>query len=447
MQAISNTLATQIDGDAHRALLAAHLNKDGVPRLGDDPTYDALHRVLAVGAAANHLDSPLYTLVREGDAWSFGVTSAKEPYFRHEYHPPSMLRNQYEQGGMIQTYTDANGTWLSAFAPVLATDGRVVAIVQADQRFEQFQTEAQWNALRRLLVLGGVLGAMGAVVVRFVGRSAASLSAAHRLLADRHLELTTAYGDLERAQGRLVEAQKMAALGQMVAGVAHELNTPLGIAVTAASQMKNDLALVSKGDLDPDERQEALDALGDASGLILSNLGRSAELVKRFKQLAIEDVVPTASAVRVADELAQTVGALRPLLLEGKVSVSVACPPNLVVKTFPGPLAQVVTNLLSNTVQHAFADKGGTVQLAASLDGDTLVLVCTDDGAGMSEEVRARVFDPFFTTRRGKGGMGLGLHLVHNLVTQVFGGTITCTSGVGRGASFVVRFPVRGAAG
>ena len=259
-------------------------------------------------------------------------------------------------------------------------------------------------------------------------------------------DLQVTIDELKQAQDQLVHAEKLAALGGLVAGVAHEINTPLGIGVTAASYLEQETKRLGS-DLEENRltreglekfRQTAL----ESTQLILRNLMRADKLVKSFKQVAVDQSSEQKRVIDLAVYLQEIMNSLHPSLKRTKHEVEIHCPDGMVLETYPGALYQVVVNLVLNSLLHAFADRPeGTISITARRVAELVVLEYRDDGCGMSEEVRRKIFDPFFTTKRGEGGSGLGLHIVWNLATQVLAGSITCESSPGAGSSFELRFP------
>jgi signal transduction histidine kinase len=264
--------------------------------------------------------------------------------------------------------------------------------------------------------------------------------------------LRVAYGELQgridelrRTQAELIENEKMASLGRLVAGVAHEINTPLGIGVTAASHLEATFVTIERllGNAAPADVSAALASARRCVELVMSNLGKAGQLVKSFKQVAVDQANEVRRRVVVRRYLEEVLASLHPRLKTTPHRVELDCPPDIELDTFPGALYQIAANLILNAVMHAFdGDRGGLIRITAMVQDEVLEMVFADDGKGMTEEVRQRAFEPFFTTRRGAGGTGLGLHLVYNLVTQVLRGAIICVSTPGQGTQFTIRVPL-----
>jgi predicted ATPase/signal transduction histidine kinase len=268
-------------------------------------------------------------------------------------------------------------------------------------------------------------------------------------VAERTRELSDALQDVQAMQHQMVESEKLAALGGLVAGMAHEINTPVGIAVTAASHLVDRTAELRSAWQAGSMKRSTLDhfiaGVEDAGRLILTNLERCNELVQSFKQVAVDQSSEACRTFAVKEYLEDIVRSLRPSLKRAPHLIDVESDAGLSITTYPGALAQVVSNLVMNTVVHAYDDGvSGRIRLVATAHDGGLRLLYSDDGRGIPEEIRQHIFDPFFTTRRAQGGSGLGLHIVYNLVTQRLGGTITVDSTPGEGTHFTIDIPDAG---
>ncbi|AWK87086.1 sensor histidine kinase [Azospirillum thermophilum] len=288
-------------------------------------------------------------------------------------------------------------------------------------------------------------------LVRVSDRLQAQIASANQELERRRQEAETALTRLRDAQEAIVQAEKLASLGALVAGVAHEINTPVGIAVSCASHLadqtvalrrRSEEGQISRGDFD-----RYLTTATDTTDLILANCQRAAQLITAFKQVAVDRASAERRTVRLGAYISEVLTSLQPKLRPAGHTVTVACPPDLVVDSFPGALSQLLTNLVMNALTHAYPDgRPGTLTVTVTVgqpDEETVRLVVADDGCGIPAEHHAAIFEPFFTTRRGSGGSGLGLHIVHNLVAGVLKGTITVASVPGAGTAFTIDFPRR----
>ena len=260
-------------------------------------------------------------------------------------------------------------------------------------------------------------------------------------------EVSAAHARLQETQQQLVQAEKMAALGQLVAGVAHEINTPLGVALTAASFLADETQRIAKGIEAGKLRRAEFDSYAatavDSTTLLLANLSRAADLVQGFKQVAADQTSDERRLFTLDDWIGDLVLSLRPMWQKPGHKLTVDCPEGIRLDNYPGALAQILTNLISNTLVHGFeAGRVGQLGIAVTEpDADSVEIVYTDDGRGIAPDNLPSIFDPFFTTRRAQGSTGLGLHIVYNLVAQRLGGTIRVTSELGAGVRFTLRFP------
>jgi len=265
-------------------------------------------------------------------------------------------------------------------------------------------------------------------------------------VAERTRDLTDTLNQLRDTQAELVHQEKLASLGGLVAGIAHEINTPLGICVTATSHVQGELlhwrAEHAAGKFDAKEIEEMFDELDMTVHILESNTRRGAELVRSFKQIAVDQSSGQRRTFDLAEYLDEIVLSLKPKLKSAHCTVQVDCPAGIGMDSFPGALSQVLTNLIMNALLHAFEGRdGGTIRVHGHADGEDVVLKVADDGVGMAEADLKRFFDPFFTTKRGVGGTGLGAHIVFNQVTSVLGGTIRVTSAPGEGLQVRIRLP------
>ncbi len=258
----------------------------------------------------------------------------------------------------------------------------------------------------------------------------------------------TALADLRQTQDDLIQYEKLASLGQLVAGVAHEINTPVGIALTTASSMSSEAQQfadsAASGKLLRSEFERFVARITEGSSLLQSNLNRAAELVYSFKQVAVDQTSGERRSFPLDSWLNELLTSLGPVIRKTGHDVSIHCPEGLVMDTYPGALAQVLTNLIMNAVSHAYDedDSGQMVLRIEELRRGWLRFTFADDGKGIPPENHERVFEPFFTTGRAHGSTGLGLHIVYNLVTNSLHGKIDLDSEPGKGTQFIIDLPV-----
>ena len=265
-------------------------------------------------------------------------------------------------------------------------------------------------------------------------------------VSDRTRDLEQALEQLMRAQKEMVESEKLASLGRIVAGVAHELNTPIGNAMTVASTISDGLRPLIEEYKAGNVRRSTLAAVaGSDTGIsiLLRNLERAAHMIGNFKQVAVDQTSEQRRPFDLATVTTEVLSTITPAIRKAGNTLTTHLAPDLMCDSFPGPYGQVLTNLVMNCVLHAFPQgRPGTIVITTeAVDAHSVRLRVDDDGQGMSEEVRQKVFDPFFTTRMGTGGTGLGMNIVQGFVTRVLGGSIRVDSAPGKGAHFVIEFP------
>ncbi|UXH80454.1 sensor histidine kinase [Roseateles amylovorans] len=268
-------------------------------------------------------------------------------------------------------------------------------------------------------------------------------------LTSTNAELTQALANLKTAQRELVESEKLASLGRLVAGVAHELNTPLGNALTVVSALEDRWGKIDRmlTDNTPMRRSQLEELVKDTrrgQDILHRNVQKAADLVRDFKQVAIDQTSDTRRDFELAQVVEDVLVMVEPSFKHTPWRIETALQPDLRMSSYPGALGQVLTNLVMNTLVHAFdgREQGRVLVRCQRVDEDEVELVVEDDGRGMDASVVRRIFDPFFTTKLGKGGSGLGMHIVHNIVNHVLGGTIEVISHPDAGTRMVVRLPV-----
>jgi len=303
------------------------------------------------------------------------------------------------------------------------------AHVTTEQALESSRTTLRWS-------LGGFgAGLLGSAIAFFV------------LVRRNVLDPTKqAFDELDEATDRLVQAERMAALGGLVAGVAHEINTPVGVSLTCATTLQESTRDIQRkladGAIRKQDMTAYLETAAECSELITSNAQRAATLIQSFKQIAVDQTSEARRVFLLRPYIDEVLLSLRPNLKRTAMVVTVDCPGDIRMDTFPGPLSQVLTNLIMNAVTHAFDEgQAGNVTIEVQARDDNIVMAVRDNGRGIPPEHLTRVFDPFFTTRRGSGGTGLGLNIVYNIVTQTLGGDIRLRSTLDSGSEFTLTVP------
>ena len=266
-------------------------------------------------------------------------------------------------------------------------------------------------------------------------------------LRDANIALQQNIQHLKEAQGQLVESEKMAALGGLVAGIAHEINTPVGIGVTAASHLAQKITsfeqLVTSGAVKRADLSKHMCTCKETCQMILTNLQRAADLIRSFKLVAVDQSSQQKRSFDVKEYIGEILLSLRPQLNKTQHTVEVNCPDNLTINSYPGAFSQILTNFILNSLIHGFEEKPkGKIEIDITQENGALSLAYHDDGKGIPQEALPKIFEPFYTTKRGHGGSGLGLHVAYNLVTQTLGGRIRCESLPYKRTSFVLELPL-----
>ena len=249
----------------------------------------------------------------------------------------------------------------------------------------------------------------------------------------RTKELSNTVEALKNAQSELIEAEKMISLGKLVAGVAHEINTPIGVSVTAASIIKDSTEEINlqlqKNEITKSALISCMNRIGGSSEILSTNLQRASELIADFKETAVAKSDEQKTELNLPSYIQQVINSLRPDDVDQHIKVSVEQGIDYQVFQDEAAISRIITNLYNNSVRHGFeAREFGEITIEFEDHNEFVKVIFSDNGRGISEEVLPNIFEPFFTTKRGKGGTGLGMHLVYNLVTQCLDGSIVCQS-------------------
>lgn len=265
-------------------------------------------------------------------------------------------------------------------------------------------------------------------------------------LINSNAELESSIRELKEAQKQLIESEKMASLGGLVAGVAHEINTPVGIGLTAATHF-----LELNKDIDNKYQQQRmkksdfdsyLSASKEIAELLMRNLERTAELVRSFKQVSVDQSSSQSRVFNVAEYIDEILTSIHHVIKQQQITIKVSCDPDLTINGCPGSFSQIISNLVLNASIHAFPNKEGAIDINVTQANNQLSLMIIDDGNGIKPENLSKIFEPFYTTNRDNGGSGLGLNIVYNIVTNQLHGTINCASEINQGTVFSISFPV-----
>ena len=326
-------------------------------------------------------------------------------------------------------------------------EDRILAEAEALLRQADSSTEALHGGLEQLVQAYGLGIKEQRRLVKLSDRQQSQVSKLNKELAQRTSQAEDALAQLQAAKDQLVQAEKLASLGALVGGVAHEINTPVGVALSCATHLAT-LAgrlqtLYQNDDVGVADFEAFLQQTLRATDLMVDNCHRAAELIGSFKQVAVDRVSAERRTFDLDQKIRETLTSLGPQIKTPGCRVELDCVPGVIIDGYPGMVSQIIGNLVMNSVIHGFGDDGiGSIRIVVSrTDNGDIHLVVADDGKGIPAQNLDRVFDPFFSTKMGQGGSGLGLNIVYNLVTGPLGGRIAVTSAPGQGTQFSIDFP------
>jgi signal transduction histidine kinase len=339
----------------------------------------------------------------------------------------------------------------------------LVKLVQRISRQRDYSSRAELNGIKELDILGEAFNNMLQRTQEHMLRQTEAETEQAKLnlslegkvqqrttaLKEANSELIQTLEKLHQFQRQMVQNEKMASLGDMVAGVAHEVNTPIGLGVTASTMMLDRLSDMRKAFEDKTLKASSLSkfiAEGEENlNIIYRNLNRAAELISSFKQVAVDQSSENNRIFFFNKLMDEILMSMRPKLKKVNHQINIHCADNLVIESKAGPINQIMINLIMNSIIHGFEymDRGQIDIVIESVDESKVSIEFKDNGKGIPEHLCKRIFDPFVTTKRGRGGSGLGMHLVYNLVTQALNGSISVLSEEGQGVQFRILFPVK----
>ncbi|WP_019026647.1 hybrid sensor histidine kinase/response regulator [Colwellia piezophila] len=267
------------------------------------------------------------------------------------------------------------------------------------------------------------------------------------LVKERTQELQNSIENLMATQNQLVESEKMASLGRLVAGVAHELNTPIGISITGASFLQEKLQelkeVFEQGEIRRKDLANFIECAPKSVEIILTNLNRAAEQIANFKLVAVDQTSERKRKINLISYIKKVVNSLSPAINKAHHTIEISGEQSIELNTIPGDISQIITNLVMNSIYHAYEnDQQGLIKVNVQQHNNNIRLTYSDDGNGMAKEMSQMIFEPFVTTKRGSGGSGLGMYIVYNLVSQNLAGKITCVSELEKGTQFIMEFPI-----
>ena len=321
-----------------------------------------------------------------------------------------------------------------------------IQILIEGYRHGEFAAELPEFKFREFVQLAELLADMAAIIDKNQQDLEARVEARTEELAKANAELKSSLETQKSMQTQLVESEKMAQLGGLVAGISHEVNTPIGIGLTAASSMRifvDELQVaIDSGQLTRKRMTELLSQCDECANILMSNLTRSADLISNFKEVAVSQSSTEVTSFNLKVFLGEIIASLRPQTKKYNLDITLNVE-DLMLKSYQGTFAQIFTNFMMNSMRHGFEqEKPHHIVIGTSLSKKHISISYEDDGAGMTKANLDRIFEPFFTTKRGQGGTGLGMHIVYNLVTQKLNGEINIDSKLGEGTKIIIRLPI-----
>ena len=406
-------------------------------------------------------------------AIGFGKAT-KNSFLEYERDAAYRLAQLYQVSGKYDSAYHYQSLYINANDSI-KSDKNIRKMADLQTKFEVAEKQAEVDVLQKkkeiqLIVILGlvliVLLAMGLIMMYYYSlKRSQKLTAAldeRRILLEKQSiklkehqeelvqqkeELQTTLENLQKTQEQLVESEKMAAIGGLVAGVAHEINTPVGIGITAISSLQDDIqrmaGLYEKEEISRKDFKEFIKSSGDVSKLIQKNLERTASLVQSFKQVSTDQITEQQRVFEFKEYLNDILVSLQPKFRGKIIDFKIDCDDKLKLNSYPGVYAQIFTNLLLNSLQHGFPEKDtGTIGIKADINNELLKIQYSDDGAGISKKDLPHIFEPFYTSDQHRG-TGLGLNILYNLVKQKLHGTISCESEPGKGVLFKIEVPIK----
>ena len=324
----------------------------------------------------------------------------------------------------------------------------LVEMAQIAKKIEEGDLNASFASsnIEEIGLLSNVFNKMTDALRSYSKQLELKVQARTQELAKSNRELSESLNELKQTQQKLIESEKLASLGTLVAGVAHEVNTPLGSALGSATLYQDTLSYTSnkykEGSLTEKDFEELLSLGEESSQITVSNLERASELIKSFKRVAVDQSNDHIETFHLFEYVNQVIKSMRPKYKHLGLNTYVVIDETIQIMAPPGTIAQIITNLFTNAIHHGFKNKThGEIRISAQHLNGEITLNFQDDGDGMSPDTLKRVYEPFFTTARGQGGSGLGMHIIYNLVHNSLNGAIEIESALDSGTKVEITFP------
>jgi signal transduction histidine kinase len=379
--------------------------------------------------------------VELGHGISSFVLATKKPQLLNEERYDKLI----EEGAIVDKVGADFTSWIGA--PMISSTNvlhGIIVIQSYDMKVVYSQSDLEVLSFVAIHVANAI---EATVNMRQRTESQLKLATQHRLLQEKNNDLNKMVTQLKVTQKELIQKEKMASLGGLVAGIAHEINTPLGICVTGVSHLQEEYktikSAVENETLTEEDLNFFFEDVEEVLAILQTNTVRGAELVNSFKQVAVDQSSNDVRTINLHHYIHDIILSLRPTLKRSPVDIQVKCHEGLNIDVNAGAISQIISNLLLNSVKHGFEpDQPGKVLIDCYEKKNFMFIKYADNGMGVDEEALKVLFEPFYTTKRGEGGSGLGTHLVYNLVTSALKGKITVQSQLGKGLAYLIKFPI-----
>ncbi|NQY21356.1 MAG: transporter substrate-binding domain-containing protein, partial [Campylobacteraceae bacterium] len=382
------------------------------------------------------------SLVEKGEVYAFVAFSEVAVYNIKKYYPNLKI------SGITEEKFVHNFIINKEYPELVSIINKVLkSITYKDKKLirdkwisNEISTAVDYTLLYRLLV---IFFFILLIVLYFLKK----LSNAKIKIENSNEELQMTIENLELAQEQLISSEKMAALGGLVAGVAHEINTPVGIGLTGISHLEDSTKEIyekyNQDEMSQEEFEEYLTTAKDLSFLVHKNLEKAASLVKSFKQVAVDQSSEEKRIFNLKKYLYEILQSIHAVIKKTNIKIEISCDSNIKINSYAGAYSQIITNLIMNSLIHGFKEKEkGNIFINVIKNDKELKIIYKDTGKGIKEENLNKIFDPFFTTNRDNGGSGLGLNIIHNIIISRLNGSIKCNSQENNGVEFVIIFNI-----
>ena len=312
---------------------------------------------------------------------------------------------------------------------------------------EKVTTATDYTLIYQILTIFIVILFIIFIFMNKLSTAKISIEKTNNMLKASNDTLKKTIHNLKQTQEQLIASEKMAALGGLVAGVAHEINTPVGISLTGITHLedstKNIIAKYENKKMSQNDFDEYLSISNEISSLVHNNLKKAAQLVRSFKQVAVDQSSEEKRIFNLKDYINEILASINSITKKTQLTIKVHCPEDIIINSYPGSYSQVISNLIMNSIVHGFKkNESGNIKINIEKQDKTIELIYIDDGKGISKDNLPKIFDPFFTTERNSGGSGLGLNIIYNIIISTLNGTISCESEENKGTKFIITFNV-----